>query len=127
MWVMIMGRPTVMTKETLNKLEDAYLSDATHLEAALYAGISEKTLHDYRKSHPEFSQRIDTLRGMTGLKAKVNLRKSIEDGDKHDSKWWLERKDPEFKNKSEVKADIEVNPAAAFLEAIRQSNEGGDE
>lgn len=102
------GRPTVMTPEVLRKLEDAYLSDACHLEAAIFAGIPESTLHDYRKKHPEFSERIEKLRGMTGLKAKVNLRKSVEEGDKHDSKWWLERRDKDFKPKQDHSGSIEI-------------------
>jgi hypothetical protein len=114
-----MARPTKMTPETLKKLEDAYLCDATHLEAAIFAGISEVTLHAYRKENPEFSKRIDSLRGMIGLKAKNNIRESIESGDKHDSKWYLERRDKDFKPKSEIKNEITIDPATALINAIR--------
>jgi hypothetical protein len=111
-----MARPTVMTPEVLQKLEDAYLCDATHLQAAIYAGIAEHTLHDYRKAHPEFSQRIDDLRGMTTFKAKLNIKKSIDSGDKHDSKWHLERREKDYMPKQ--KNEVEHSGNKSLLDAI---------
>jgi hypothetical protein len=115
------GRPTKMTPDTLKKLEEAYLADATHLQAAQYAGISEPTLHDYRNKHPEFSKRIDALRGMTGLRAKMNVSQAIEqesDPDKSVSKsqWYLERRDKAFQPSSKVENII--NPHEDFVKLL---------
>jgi hypothetical protein len=110
------GRPTKMTKETLKKLEEAYLSGATHLEAAIYAGISEVTLHDYRKKNPVYSKYIKGLRDNTTLCAKINLRNAIKDGSVGDSKWHLERRDPEYKPKSSQ--DVTVGAHKSLIDAI---------
>lgn len=116
------GRPTVLTEKVIQKLEDAYLSDATHGEAAIYAGIALSTLNLYKKQNPEFSDRIEKLRGQTGLKAKINIRKSIEDGDKPDSKWYLERRDPEFKQKSAT--DVTLGAHKSLVDAIHAAKKG---
>jgi hypothetical protein len=116
------GRPTKMTKETLAKLESAYMADATHLEAAIYADIDESTLHRYRKENPEFSKRIETLRNMTKLKAKMNISKSIDKENVNDSKWFLERRDDDFKPKS--KTDIELTSNKSLIDAILKAKEG---
>jgi hypothetical protein len=111
-----MGRPTKMTEETLAKLEDAYLSGASHLEAAIYAGIHETTLHAYRNANPEYSKRIKGLRDNTTLCAKINLQKSIKDGNLSDSKWHLERRDPEYKPKSSQ--DVNHGAQKSLIDAI---------
>lgn len=116
------GRPTVITPECLQLLKDAYLSDATNEEAAIYAGISERTLYTYKEENPEFSQNIEKLKGMTGLKAKVVIRESIENGDKHDAKWWLERRDKEFKPKKET--DVNIGAQKSLIDAIIESKKG---
>jgi hypothetical protein len=121
------GRPTKMTEETLRKLEDAYLCDATHLQAALFAGISEFTLHDYRKKHPEFSKRIDDLRGMVNLKAKANIKKAIDGNDLQTSKWQLERRDPEYKPKKEVQSDVNIGAQKSLIDAILATKNGINE
>jgi hypothetical protein len=51
------GRPTVMTKETIAKLEAAFAYRATDQEACFYANIDMATLYRYEKDHPEFSER----------------------------------------------------------------------
>lgn len=131
------GRPSKMTKEVLGKLEEAYLSDATHLEAAIYAGIDESTLHDWRKANPELSKRFEALRKMTGLKAKNNIRKKIEEEGKNKynddgelisqgtgtSKWWLERRDPDFKNVS--KTELEHTGNKSLIDAILAKKKAG--
>jgi hypothetical protein len=110
------GRPTVMTKEVLGKLEEAFLCDATNDEAAYYAGINPDTLYEYKKNNPKYSEHIKTLRGMTGLKAKANIKKSIESGDKYDSRWYLERRDKDYKPKS--KHEVSGNVGLTLLEQI---------
>lgn len=110
------GRATVMTPGTLHKLEEAYVVGATHLEAAIYADIAESTLHNYRSKNPEFSERIDALRGMTSLKAKINIERAIENDDINTSKWHLERRDPDYKPKSSQ--DVNIGAHTSLVDAI---------
>lgn len=97
------GRPTVMTKETIAKLEQAFSAGCTDLEACLFASISKDSLYDYIKLQPEFSDRKETLKENLKLHAKMNLKQAIETDKEIDtSKWYLERKSKqEFSTKIE--------------------------
>jgi Ca2+-binding EF-hand superfamily protein len=56
------GRPTVMTQETIQKLEQAFAFGSTDEEACFYANIGKSTLYDYIKANPEFSERKEALK-----------------------------------------------------------------
>jgi hypothetical protein len=56
------GRPTLMTPETVKKLEEAFLLGCTDIEACLAANISRQTLYNYQKDNPEFIERKETLK-----------------------------------------------------------------
>lgn len=74
------GRPTVITPDVLLKLERAYCGRASHAEAAAYADISESALYAYLKAKPEFSKRIEGLKGRTKLLAKLVVLEEVEKG-----------------------------------------------
>jgi len=100
---MITGRPTVMTKETMDKIEIAFSNGATDREACFIAGISQQTLYDYQTRFPEFIERKESLKDMPKYQARHNIVKAIYDGDKQQSNWYLERKvKNEFAQRSEV-------------------------
>lgn len=86
------GRPTVLTPEVIQKLEEAYAIDSTDLEACLYAGIGKSTLYNYQEANPEFVDRKALLKKSLTLKSKINISKSINKGDINDSKWYVERR-----------------------------------
>lgn len=101
------GRPTVMTEDTLRKLEEAFLMGLTDIEACLYANIGQSTLYDYCRDNTEFSERKEMLKQQPKIKAKINLTKSIDNGDLYDSRWYLERKaKEEFSTKQEIDNNI---------------------
>lgn len=101
-----MGRHTIMTPETLKKLDDAFIMGCPDLEACLLAGIGKTTLYDYQKENPEFVERKEALKNSTTLQARRNLAASIASGDLMDSKWYLERK---AKNEFSTKTETEMN------------------
>jgi hypothetical protein len=87
------GRPTKMTVETLRKLEDCFTNAMTDDEACIYVGITPPALYDYCKKNPSFLIKKEGLKKKVGLKAKMNIVKSItKDNNVQDSKWWAERK-----------------------------------
>lgn len=86
------GRPTVMTSETLRKLEEAFSIGASDKEAIFVADVSSTAFYDYCKEHPEFAERKEQLKDMPKYKARKNINKAIDDGDKNISTWYLERK-----------------------------------
>lgn len=60
----------MMTPEVIKLLEHAYGYGASDVEACEYAGISESTLYDYIKKHPEFSQLKVLKQSKTNLVAR---------------------------------------------------------
>lgn len=97
------GRPTVMTQETIARLEDAFLNGASDKEACFHANISPQTLYSYQERNPEFTERKEQLKESLKLRAKLNIAKAITEGDKTLSQWYLERKaKDEFSPRSEV-------------------------
>ncbi|WP_044669615.1 hypothetical protein [Streptococcus suis] len=103
------GRPTKMTQGTVKKLEEAFLRGLSDEEACLYADISKPTLYDYCDKNPDFFDRKELLKQRVKTRAKLNISKAIEDGDIDLSKWYLERRDNDFKTKQAVTHDGEVN------------------
>ena len=106
------GRPTVMTPEVVNKLEQGFTMGFTDEEACLYANISKQTLYDYCKRVEGYTDRKEELKNHPKLLAKVNLYNALKDNKKiEDSKWYLERRDKEFKQKTDITSnDNELQP-----------------
>ncbi|MFA6475737.1 MAG: hypothetical protein WCV88_06150 [Patescibacteria group bacterium] len=103
------GRPTVMTAEIVAKLEDAFLRGLNDSEACFYANISRSAFYDYIQLNPEFNDRKEQLKEAVKTRAKLNIEQGISAGDKPLSQWYLERRDKDFKSKSEVSAEVSVS------------------
>ena len=86
------GRPTDMTTNTVNKLEEAFALGCTDIEACLFAGISKQTLYNYQKKNPEFVDRKAQLKETPVLKARSVVMKALNEDDKQTGQWLLERK-----------------------------------
>lgn len=97
------GRPTVMTPETIKKLEEVFVIGGTDVEACLWANIASSTLYDYCKGNPTFSERKEDLKQHPKLQARFNVVKEIEKKDVTVSQWYLERKGKdEFSGRKEI-------------------------
>lgn len=72
------GRPSEMTPETVNKLEEVFALDGTVEEACFYANISRTTYYNWIKEHPELLDRFDALRQRPFLKARQTIVKNID-------------------------------------------------
>ena len=72
------GRPTVMTKEALAKLEAAFAIGCTDIEACLYANISVDALYDYQKINPEYTKRKAQLKEMPVLQARTTVVEQLQ-------------------------------------------------
>lgn len=95
------GRETVMDERTLHKLEDAFSFGMSDENACAYAEIGTTTLYNYQKKNPKFVERKAMLKRKPNLIAQETIVNSLKDPN-HAWKW-MERKDPEFKPKTEVK------------------------
>lgn len=97
------GRPTVMTELTLQKLREGFCMGLTDIECSLYSGIAVSTLYNYCRENPNFLDEKELLKNQPKIKAKINLDKELNNGDKDTSKWYLERKSKdEFSLKQEI-------------------------
>lgn len=110
------GRPTVMTKETLDKLELLFAKGLTDREACVIADINPQTLYNYCNENPDFLERKEELKKHPTAKARLNVTEAIEKGDADMSKWWLERKaKDEFSTKQTVEGEIKVTKLEDLL------------
>ena len=123
------GRPTVMTPDIVNKLELGFTMGFTDVEACLYANISKQTLYDYCKKIEGYTDRKEGLKNHPKLLAKVNLYKALKDNKKvDDSKWYLERRDKEFKPKNDITSDDKPLPIFNINDlSTNNSNEKNNE
>lgn len=86
------GRPTVMTPEVVNKLEQAFSLGCPITVACEYAGISKETIYDYIRKNPEYSDRIKQLQGLIGMRARKSIADAINRGDAKISLEYLKKK-----------------------------------
>lgn len=115
------GRPTVMTNDTLEKLEYAFSRGLNLTESCLYADISLKTFYNYTKKHEEFLQRLELLKGNMRMRAKLNLADKLDEGDDYNSRWYLEKTSDEFNPKS--KQEVTGKDGGAINIAFRWEDE----
>lgn len=95
------GRPTLMTEETINKLEEVFALGGTDKEACFYAGISHQTLYSYQEKHPEFVERKEALKEKPILKARNTLVNALNIPE-YALKFLERKKKDEFSTRSEV-------------------------
>ena len=111
------GRPTSMTKETLQKLEQAFSIGASDVEACVYAEIAPATLYNYQEKHPEYLERKTMLKTKPILKARQTVYNNLDDA-KH-AEWYLERK-----AKKEFSQKVETEHSGGVKMSINYNGEG---
>lgn len=116
------GRPTKLTADVLQKLEDAFTNALTDEEACLYAGIAPRTLYNYQERNPKFVQRKEILRLTPNIAARKTIVNAL--GDPNHAWRWIEKKDPDMRpvNRIEHSGKIQVEEAVTdpeVLEAIK--------
>jgi len=96
------GRPTKMTPETVNKLQEAFAIGCTDTEACLFADITRQTLTTYQNANPKFLDRKNILKDTPILTARTRVVSELK-SDTGTAKWYLERKaKDEFGTKQEI-------------------------
>ncbi len=88
------GRPTVMTKEVLGGLRQAFLWGSTDEEASAYAGIARSTVSEYKARNKGFSDRVRAWKLNPILLAKKTVVEELSRNVKV-AMWYLERRRPE--------------------------------
>lgn len=121
------GRPSVMTEEVIVKIEEELKNGATLTQAAFLANISLKTLYNYFNNFPDFKERCNLLQDLVSYRARKNIVGRITEGDIEQSKYWLDRKDKEFKPKSDVTTDDKPMPILGYAIPSNNSNNQDNE
>ena len=85
-----LGRPTIMTPETISRLREAFLMGCTDREACIYADISQSTLYLYQQENNEFSEQKNTWKINPVLKARKTIFDNLDSVGV--AKWYLEKK-----------------------------------
>lgn len=95
------GRPTVMTPETIAKLEEVFAIGGSDEEAIFYAGITKTPFYAYQAEHPEFKERKEALKQKPFLKARQTIVKSLDDPE-YAFKYMERKKKSEFAQRTEL-------------------------
>jgi hypothetical protein len=90
------GRPTLMTPETLRRLDEAFMLGCSDLEACLFADISKSTLYNYQNDNPEFVERKEKLKENPILTARTSVLKNLSTNPELALKFLERRKKDEF-------------------------------
>lgn len=85
----------------IGKLEETAAIDATVEESIFYADITRDSYYNYLKEHPEFANRLESLRQKPFLLARQTVVKNLTNPE--GAKWYLERKKKlEFAQRTEL-------------------------
>jgi len=112
------GRPSVMTQETIDKLEEAFSWGCTDIEACLNADIDKSTLYKYQQAHPEFIDRKETLKSNPIRKARLSVVNKLEDDPRLAMEFLKNKKSDEFNTKKTIDADVNVRSVDEYLSLI---------
>ena len=113
------GRPNKIDENVLHKLEEAFSQGFSDIEACLYADVGTSTLYNYCNKHKKFMERKEELKKKPLMRARININKALQKGDRDVSKWYLERKaKSEFSLKQEVEhsGTIDVSERAKEID-----------
>jgi hypothetical protein len=86
------GRPTVITKDAVRKLEQALKDGLSVSEACFVSGIGKRTFYDHKATDAKFARTMELAKAYVALRAKKVVVKAIDDGNLTAAKWYLERK-----------------------------------
>ncbi|HEY4963568.1 MAG TPA: hypothetical protein VIH90_02620 [Candidatus Saccharimonadales bacterium] len=95
------GRPTVITKITVQKLEQALRDGFTVERACSLSGISRSTYYAHLHTDTTFMNKMELSQSWATERAKQVVIQEINKGNLKASQWWLERK---------LRAEFSLNP-----------------
>ena len=96
------GRRSKYTPETVDKLTQAIRLGATYRLACDYAGITEETFYQWRRSKSEFSDAIKEAEGKGALGWLAKIEQAASDGNWQAAAWKLERRYPDQYGRNRV-------------------------
>lgn len=117
------GRPTIMTAETVKKLEEGFAQGFSVDNACIWADISKQTYYNYCDATEGFLDHCKTLQKKPLIKSILVINKALDEGDVSTAKWYAERKaKDEFSLKTETEHSGEVKSKVVYIE--KEEKEG---
>lgn len=89
------GRPTIKTKDLVDKLIEAFHDDATVEQACYVAGIHKTTYYDWLKQDEDFSYEMSKAQEYPKVISKKVLIDAVEAGDKQIALEIIKRREKE--------------------------------
>lgn len=121
-----LGRPTIMTEETLQQLREAFLMGCTDREACLYADIGTSTLYNYQEEHPDFVEQKKVWKENPILIARKSVVNALAGDYEHALKYLERRKKDEFAVRNELTGkegdEIKINAAITGMRIIKDGD-----
>lgn len=115
-----MARPTDLTPKVSQQLIQALSSGVPIKDACAFVGISDVTYYNWmnrgqkaRKGDErfvEFFNAATRARVMARVGAVAIIRKSVQDGNSEDARWFLERSDPANWGRKDVLIQLGIDP-----------------
>ena len=99
------NQPTEYSLTYLAKFIEAFNNGYNATEASDFAGVSRQTYYDWCKKYPDFKEKTDAAKTAITRRAKEVIIKLIKDGDAAMARWYLEKRDPDFRKDSKTEAD----------------------
>lgn len=109
------GRPTVFTKDVIDKLEMVFCLGGTDDEACLYANISVQALYKYQERQPDFLERKRLLKETQALQARQTVATAIKKDPKLAFDYLKAKKRDEFATKTEVEQTGETAVTITYV------------
>lgn len=103
------GRPSVMTKDVIVALSQAWLFGCNDEEACTYAGIHPASLYEFQKDKPDFLEYKEHLKRNPVIKARATLYRALDDPQ---IAWkYLQRKTTDLaeNDKPNVQLNVQLN------------------
>ncbi|HSX52926.1 MAG TPA: hypothetical protein VLF90_00950 [Patescibacteria group bacterium] len=86
------GRPTVIDKDVVQKLEQAFKDGLSVSEACFVSDIGRRTFYDHKATDEAFAHKMELAKTHVTLRAKKIVVQAINGGNLTAAKWYLERK-----------------------------------
>jgi hypothetical protein len=104
------GRPTVVTQNAVLRLETAFALGCNVKVALAFAELSKDAYSRLLQRQPEFRERFERLRETPVLQAKRNVAMAIAAGDVAVSRWYLEKRCPEYSPRAQLDVNVTQQP-----------------
>lgn len=119
--------PYKYTDATVEKLVEAFSKSYSVLEACQYARINRDTFYKWLKEIPEFQDIIDEAKARPIKQAKGVIDTALKSGDVNTAKWYVERRDPDFKPKAEIDNNLGIQETRKKIGEFLDDDDSADD